>query len=579
MSSARQLALLNEPRPMAEWTPDPDGEYGEVFTRRWIVELMLDLIGYQADADLADKLVIEPSCGCGAFLLPVVERLIESCRRFGRPLAGTEAAISGFDLLEHNAEVARKAVMAKLLEAGETIDTAEHLSDAWVTVGDFLLAPHRERSADFVVGNPPYIRLEDIPDEISDAYRAECSTMRGRADIYVGFYEKGLELLRPEGQLAFICADRWMRNQYGGRLRQLVSENYAVDSVIVMHDVDAFEDNVSAYPAITVLRNGQQQESRVVEAHACFDETAGESILRWMNDGDEVPNGSDAFDAVDLPGWFSGPGLWPSGSPHHLELIADLENRFPPLEDPRTGTRVGIGVASGCDDVYISSKPPDVETDRLLPLVMAGDIRAGTVDWSGRQLVNPWKDGKLVDLERYPRLAAYYEANGDRIRGRHVAKKRPDSWYRTIDRVDPDLLSRAKLLLPDMKAAAHPVLETGEHYPHHNLYFVVSDTWDLEVLGGILLSDIANLFVGAYCVKMRGGTYRFQAQYLRKIRVPNPVSISPELADELRKAFLERDIARATSAALAAYDLPIDALVVSKITTAGPRQLTRSAAR
>ncbi len=199
MSSARQLALLDVPRPMAEWTPDPDGEHGEVFTRRWIVELMLDLVGYQADDDLGDRVVVEPSCGCGAFLLPIVDRLIESCRRHDRSVGDASEAIRGFDLLEHNAEVTRKAVMAKLLEAGETLDTAEFLSGAWVTTGDFLLTTHPERSADFVIGNPPYIRLEDIPNEISDAYRAECPTMRGRADIYVGFYEKGLELLRPEG--------------------------------------------------------------------------------------------------------------------------------------------------------------------------------------------------------------------------------------------------------------------------------------------------------------------------------------------------------------------------------------------
>lgn len=65
--------------------------------------------------------------------------------------------------------------------------------------------------------------------------------MRGRADLYVGFYEKGLKLLRPEGQLAFICADRWMRNQYGGHLRQLVKEQLGLELIIHMHDVDAFE--------------------------------------------------------------------------------------------------------------------------------------------------------------------------------------------------------------------------------------------------------------------------------------------------------------------------------------------------
>ena len=93
------------------------------------------------------------------------------------------------------------------------------------------------------------------------------------------------------------------------------------------------------------------------------------------------------------------------------------------------------------------------------------------------------------------------------------------------------------------------MLDAGGHYPHHNLYFVVSDVWDLEVLGGLLLSDIANLFVGAYCVKMRGGTYRFQAQYLRRIRVPDPRSISRRAARDLARAFSDRDRDRATAVA------------------------------
>src|SRR5205085_613756 len=76
-----------------------------------------------------------------------------------------------------------------------------------------------------------------------------------------------------------------------------------------------------------------------------------------------------------------------------------------------------------------------------------------------------------------------------------------------------------------IKAASHPVLDDGRYYPHHNLYFVTSDVWDMEVLGGLLLSDVANLFVGAYCVKMRGGCYRFQGQYLCRIRVPAASSL------------------------------------------------------
>jgi adenine-specific DNA-methyltransferase len=108
-----------------------------------------------------------------------------------------------------------------------------------------------------------------------------------------------------------------------------------------------------------------------------------------------------------------------------------------------------------------------------------------------------------------------------------------------------------------MKAFAHPVLDDGHHYPHHNLYYVVSQAWDPEVLGGLLLSDVANLFVGAYCVKMRGGCYRFQAQYLRQIRVPEVSAITRSASRELQRAFAERDRDRATATAARLYDIDL----------------------
>lgn len=555
MSRAAQLSLASMAEPTPIPKPDPRGEHGEVFTRRWVVELILDAAGYRADADLGGMTIVEPACGRGAFLLPIVERLAQSCARYGRRLADSGDAIRGFDLLLHNVEHVRKEMTAKLLELGEPPDAAELLPGKWATAGDFLLTDHEQGQADFVVGNPPYIRLEDVPAEVSDAYRAECSTMRGRADIFVGFFEKGLSLLAPGGRLAFICADRWMRNQYGEKLRSLVAGDYSVDSVVAMREVDAFEDEVSAYPAVTMLRRGPQGAAKVVEARSTFDQSASERLVGWLS-GDErtVPAG-ESFEAVELKGWFNGGGHWPEGSPRTLELLADLEERFRPLEDPRTGTRVGIGVASGCDEVFVVQEAAGVEESRLLPMATAADIAEGDPRWGGRYLVNPWEDGRLVDLADFPGLRDYLESHGPRVRSRHVARRRPGTWYRTIDRVDPTLLGRSKLLLPDLKAFAHPVLEPGELYPHHNLYYVVSSTWDLEVLGGLLLSDAANLFVGAYCVKMRGGTYRFQAQYLRKIRVPDPAALSADQSATLAEAFRARDRQAATAAAAAAYGI------------------------
>ena len=73
---------------------DETDEHGEVFTRRWVVELILDLAGFTADRDLGGLVAVEPSCGAGAFLVPMTERLIESCSRHGRPLSDIAGASS-----------------------------------------------------------------------------------------------------------------------------------------------------------------------------------------------------------------------------------------------------------------------------------------------------------------------------------------------------------------------------------------------------------------------------------------------------------------------------------------------------
>ncbi|HXH56712.1 Eco57I restriction-modification methylase domain-containing protein [Iamia sp.] len=245
-----------------EIAPDPGADCGEVFTRRWIVDLILDLVGYTPDRDLGSEVLIEPSCGTGAFLVPVVERLIQSAAAHGRDLRVLGPAIRAFDLLDANAELARKATAHQLIVERLTEDEADTVAAEWVTTGDFLLHRHDQAGADYVVGNPRYIRLENVPRPIMDSYRRICPTMRGRADVYVGFIERGLELLKPGGALSFICADRWMRNRYGADLREVITSRYAVDTVIAMHDVDAFEHEVSAYPAMTTARPSLWRMSR-----------------------------------------------------------------------------------------------------------------------------------------------------------------------------------------------------------------------------------------------------------------------------------------------------------------------------
>ena len=453
---------------------------GVVYTKPWVAELLLTLAGYDASGDLAEWRAVEPAAGDGAFALPMVERLLASSRLHGRPVHSCGEALLLYEVDAEGAERLRTAVFARLQGAGVGVADARRLAACWVRCGDYLLDAPQLPGADLVVGNPPYIRLEGVSPERMAWYRNMYPTMRGRADLYIAFYEAALRQLKPGGTCTFICADRWMLNQYGADLRQLITSSYSVETVIEMHDAEPFADDVAAYPAVTVIRRSSQGNAVVAHIDAAA-ERAGASTLSaallQLRQG-EAPPLPRGMRGARLDRWFSADDPWPCTSPERLALLTRLEAGFRPLEDAETGTRVGIGVATGADDVFITADPGIVEAERLLPLAMSRDTMAGEVIWSGR-------------------------------------------------------------------------------YLHYNLYYLVSDHWDLEVLGGLLMSAIGQFFLECYSVRMQNGYFRFQAQYLRRIRVPRPQEIPSEVAAALKDAFRRRDRAAATRAALLAYGVPV----------------------
>jgi len=534
----------------------PPREAGVVYTQPWMVEWILDLAGYVPEQRLAERVAMEPSAGDGAFLRAMVRRLVESCERHGTPLAEATRAIQAFEIDPEAAERAIEVVRQTLRGLRVSEPTASDLARHWIKTGDFLEASLCFPVADFVLGNPPYIRLEEIPAAKAAMYRNGFSAMRGRADIYVAFYQAALHQLKPGGVCAYICADRWMLNDYGSALREFITrEGYNVRHIIEAHDVQAFETEVSAYPAVTVIAREKQGPVTVAKALPGI-ETAETAAL--MHDLTSARS-SSVLRVARFDNWFEGNEPWPCSSPEALKLLKHLEATCLPLECKSTGTKIGIGVATGADRVFITATKPPIEADRQLPLALASDLKGGKVEWSGHYLANPWNEKGLVNLDSYQRFEAYLAPHYDLLAGRHTAKKdKPGNWHKTIDRVNLSLFHKEKLYIADIKERLLPALDLGETYPQHNLYWITSEQWDLRVLGGLLMSAVGEFFIHCYGVRMRGGYLRFQAQYLRRIRVPAPELISPALAAKLRFAFESQDRELATSAALEAYG--IDAL-------------------
>ena len=492
---------------------------GAIFTKPAVVDFILDLAGYVASRPLHELTLLEPSFGGGQFVRAAVERLLKGWRASSeradvRQLLGSIRAV---ELDAKTYSRFRLELIATLTSSGLRPAEAVLLSETWLVHDDFL-ATGVAGDFDFIVGNPPYVRQENIDSDALADYRRRFPTMVGRADLYVPFFEKSLDLLKPNGQLAFICSDAWVKNEYGRALRRKVADGFHLVDYIDMYGVDAFETEVGAYPSITVIAKSAASPTRVSRAQSADRDHLSELHGHMLSASTEVPRGSASVRQVVR----SDGDPWLLGRSDHLPALNHMEASFPTLAE--AGVTVGIGVATGADKVFIGSFDGlDVEPDRKLPLATNRCVGNDGLAWTGKGVLNPYCDnGTLVDLAEYPRLAAHFERHRAQLEQRHTAKSDPGKrWYKTIDRITPSLTAREKLFVPDIKGDGDSITyDSGTLYPHHNLYYITSDTWNLRALQALLRSGIAHLFIAAYSVRIGGGYLRFQAQNLKRIRIP-----------------------------------------------------------
>jgi hypothetical protein len=382
-----------------------------------------------------------------------------------------------------------------------------------------------------VLGNPPYVRVENIPKPLLAEYRKRYSTMTDRADLYVPFFEKSLSLLRKGGKLSFICTDRWTKNTYGRALRNLIAENYSLELFVDLYGIDAFERDVMTYPAITQIKKEKGKRTALIHRPTFAPKEAEEALKAIRGKTSHIQT---------REGIVTGAKPWLLSSSGQIALIRKLEHRFPSIEE--AGCKVFIGAATGSNKIYIVNKESvDIEESRLLPVITANELKQGAIRWQGKYLVNTYDKSGVIHLDAYPRLAGYLESHKEQLCRRHVAKKDVSRWYKTIDRVYEERSQQEKLLIPDIGDKPVVVYDEGRFHPNNSIYYICSDEWNLHALRVVLLSGITKAFISAYSTKIAKGYMRFQAQHLRKLRIPLWKSIEGTLKTKLIHAGLSDD--------------------------------------
>lgn len=108
---------------------------------------------------------------------------------------------------------------------------------------------------DAVIGNPPYVRQEGLGDIKSYLQDRFPEVYRGTADLYVYFYARGHDVLRPGGRFGMVTSNKFMRSDYGKPLRDFLVQKNSVSEIVDFGDLPIFPDP-TAYPCIFIFEKG-----------------------------------------------------------------------------------------------------------------------------------------------------------------------------------------------------------------------------------------------------------------------------------------------------------------------------------
>lgn len=228
---------------------------GQVFTPDYLVNLILDEAGYFGP-DILQKHCIENSCGDGAFLCAIVSRYIKAYIEVNQNTDNLPSEISTYI---HGIELDSVAYN-NCIENLEATCSSLGIECAHFDVvnADTLSLCDFDNKMDYVIGNPPYVRVHNLDDSY-DAVKSFTFANGGMTDLYLVFFEKGFQMLKHGGKLCYITPSSWLNSVAGGVMRDHIRKNRNLISVIDLEHYQAFK--ATTYTFISLFQKGISNDS------------------------------------------------------------------------------------------------------------------------------------------------------------------------------------------------------------------------------------------------------------------------------------------------------------------------------
>jgi len=573
---------------------------GEFYTPIEVVKYILDAVGYTPRKEIRGKCILDPACGSGTFLVEAVNRLIERYhKKLGKDvpelspeesrtiLENIREHIYGLDINPFACHIAEINFLFHIIDLYNNVkrkypdyvlerfniyctDSLRLLGTKETTqmsLEDLTKINGRAKSFvqekdeadkvktmkfDFVVGNPPYVRVQRLSKEQKDYYNKNYQTPQANYDIYLLFIERGTKWVKENGELSYICSNQFMLTNYGQKLRKYLLTNFSITQIIDFRDSGVFKDATN-YPCIFVAKRVDNTKKTSKNLIKCIRVRKPiENILEDVSRHVANEKYSCAYyDVFEYPQTILDESIWIL-SPKSEKGILNKIHKATEVCLGDVAKNIFVGTQTSKDEVYyvyvvrelknnlVKIKPQKVEEeyvierDILKPLLKGENIHKWQINWGKIWLVFPYKKEDKTSLlteeelrSNYPYAWDYFLKHRDVLEGREggrmVGKK---DWYGYIYPKNHDKLEQTKIISGFLSTKNKFAFDQTGHF-----YTTAAGGDSITLKEGydsfkdcLFFLGLLNSKVLEFCLKHispvhSGGFYLYSRQYLEQLPI------------------------------------------------------------
>lgn len=408
---------------------------------------------------------------------------------------------------------------------------------------------------DAIVGNPPYVRIQKVPEERRPEYKKGFDSATGRFDLSVLFIEYGIESLRDEGQIAFITSNKFLTTQYGEGIRTYLRNNAKIETLIDFTDTNVFD--VTVLPCIVVAGKGGSDA-----------ESLGYCVLKQADNPGDREKCDDLFSLIDkhlTDEFFEGRytiGLngdsetvklrcfessLPKSKDATWTFIPDKEksliNKINQKKTADLGSiaeKISVGIKTTANNVFVDPITDtkideySIEEDLIYPAISGKNVGRWSIDWSPEDPKKPSYilypheiiDGSVeaVDLSNYPNAKKYLKQHHDQLSSRSYLEDAGRNWYECWVPQHPDYFEvDNKIITPEMASRNSFALDTTGFFCIGSCYSILLEEESpllYRYLTGLLNSDLMEFYLKSdSSTQLYADRFRYNKSYIENLPV------------------------------------------------------------